>query len=830
MVYRSPVVSAAYGLLFFYWMLLFVYFVWTSDWSVADGWTEYSLSQALAIGCGSAFGLSAGLAIELVRRRLSLIKLEGDEVRGVACSLGPMPVVAGLKRAKQRPDSETFLMPEGVLPWYPKWKKSLLAMENDGVKVGEPYVRFVDAVMLVMAAEPGFPAGVKRVDKQGRDPFLVSDGGVSEPSGDEKKRTSAKRGEAADAAETNRGRVEPGQAARGDDRGSDPAGDQGQAGVSNAESHGAQGNEHESWVARKLKALFGWRGAKERPAKMPKGRSAELPHGGYTLLEHSHSVASVARQLALDWSFEKAVKQWDRAEKKRNNNRKIGKLNPSYRFNPKDPLITVIAFAHDIGKLETFVKGPNGEYSSSHKEHDAVGARMLARLPEFWDLSPKDRRIIQFVISTYHRDEDLRQHKDPVGFTDRIFTLQQLLIRADIETGRFELGLRNEEAMEDDVQSAEVDWTPLVWRTFSSLINEANRISSRHNEFRIGQKNVLGKTRPIVILNELSLRDEMERRLPRECVMSARKNQGDTSGLTSMILKALDINGVLCKQFDKYVLPATNAVWTVEFTGRDKQLDGPIATWKFAVIIDPTVKFMKLCELPNADSAPVIKKPAGNQSNGKIESSSFITTGFAEENDEDPREVNETFAGTARKSEAHRDSESVFRNSVGNSVSPLVQQVSDKMAGREPAQVKGAPGDTTAEKVKEIGAKRKAKLSGDGIPGMEEEDSPQARSGEGTGSKTSTGSEEDERRENLAMALMGLAARAAQGQVEGGRYVKGIVHIPLQDALKDFDGKALADGEMLQLLLDGKIAGVTVGLNEHDVFEMTITTQPNVET
>jgi hypothetical protein len=827
MVYRSPVVSAAYGLLFFYWTLLFVYFVWTSDWSIADGWVEYSASQATAIACGAAFGLSGGLAIEFVKRRLTLIKLEGDEVRGVACSLGPMPVVAGLPRAKELPDTTKFLMPQGVLAWYPKWRKSLLAMESGGVKVGAPYVRLVDAVMLVMAAEPGFPAGVKRVEKQERDPFLLSDGGVSEPV-DEKKRTATKRTESADATEPNHDRIEAGS--RSNDDGQRNA--TGQAGGAAVASDSASPGGHVEepgngfWLATTLDRLFGQGGAKGRGVKMQYGRSAALPHGGYTLLEHSHSVASVARQLALDWSFEKAVKQWDRAEKKRNNNRKIGKLNPSYRFNPKDPLITVIALAHDIGKLETFVKGRDGEYTSNQKEHDAVGARMLARLPEFWDLSPKDRRIIQFVISTYHRDEDLRQHKDPVGFSDRIFTLQQLLIRADIETGRFELGIKNDDAIEEDVPSAEVDWTPLVWRTFSSLINEANRISSRHNEFRIGQKNVLGKTRPIVILNELSLRDEMERRLPRECVMSARRNQGDTSGLTSLILKALDVNGVLCKQFDKYVLTADNAVWTVEFTGRDKQLDGPIATWKFAVIIDPTVKFMKLCELPNADSAPVIRKPAGNQSNGKIESSTFITTGFAEEIDEDPREVNETFAGTARKSESLRDSGSLFGNSLGNSVSPLVQQLSDKMAGREPAQGRASAAGTTADTVKEIGAKRKAKLRGDGIPGMEEEDSPPARSGNDKGNGPVDGAADEVRRDKLVKALMKLAARTAQGQVEGGRFAKGMVQIQLQDALKDIDGKVLADGELLQMLIDEKIEGVNVGANNQGVIELTINTTP----
>ena len=55
--------------------------------------------------------------------------------------------------------------------------------------------------------------------------------------------------------------------------------------------------------------------------------------------------------------------------------------------------------------------------------------------------------------------------------------------------------------------------------------------------------------------------------------------------------------------------------------------------------------------------------------------------------------------------------------------------------------------------------------------------------------------------------------------------MNGIVHIPLQDALKDDDGKALADGEMLQLLMDEKIAGVTVGANDDGVYEMTIKTR-----
>lgn len=553
--YRSPVVGAAGGLLGFYWGAGFLYWLWSNDWYFNDNWGAFTLSQLQAIVGGCVLGIGLAALAAYMSRRMAMLKVAGDTVSGVSINLGAMPMPPGPRAAEGELDLSELRLPEGVSRWHESWLPSMLKLQESGQKKGKVYVDLVVAILRVLAAHGDVPAGV-----------------VQKKVGDEPKTTD--------------------EEDEGDDEGRQKA-----------EAEPA------------LKRISAW-----LKTKWPKARVASAkgtvggPHGGHTLLEHSYSVASMALQVAKTWSFEDAVDQWNRSERMRGTFRKIGKKNGSYVFRKSDELVPIIALAHDLGKIKTFKQKADGSWFAAREDHDSLSAQMLMRIPEFWKLPRRERRITLLVVSTYHRDAELRRHVEHVGYEDRIFALLQLLIVADKAAGMLEEGKKStteEEAAEKD---EEEDWRPKVWTAFTQLINQANRIAPKHNQYRIGQKSVVGKDMPMIILNEMSVRKELERMLPKECLRYAQTRVGgDVNGLTALLLETLDKHGVLVKQWGGFVTAPTSAIWQVEFHGRDKEKQGPIAKWKFSILVDPREKFQNICEMANADSVPRIEGPTGNR-------------------------------------------------------------------------------------------------------------------------------------------------------------------------------------------------------------------------
>lgn len=556
--YRSPVVGAAAGLLGFYWGAGFLYWLWSNDWYFNDNWGAFTLSQLEAILGGCVLGVGfAGLAAYM-SRKMALLKVAGDSVSGVSINLGAMPMPPGPKAAEGDLDLSGLRLPEGVSRWHESWLPSMLKLQESGQKKGKVYVDLVVAIMKVLAAHGDVPAGV--APKKKADQTKATD---EEDEGEEDKRPKQE-------------------------------------------------------VKRPVERFKAWWQSKtQRKHPLPDSGMAERPHGGHTLLEHSYSVASMALQVAKSWSFEDAVEQWNRSERIRGTYRKIGKKNGSYVFRKSDELVPIIALAHDLGKIKTFKQKGDGTWYTAREDHDSLSAQMLMRIPEFWKLPRRERRITLLVVSTYHRDAELRRHVEHVGYEDRIFALLQLLIVADKAAGMLEEGKKSSEEQEVAEKDEEEDWRPKVWTAFTQLINQANRIAPKHNQYRIGQKSVVGKDKPMIILNEMSVRKELERMLPKECLRYAQTRVGgDVNGLTALLLETLDKHGVLVKQWGGFVTAPTSAIWQVEFHGRDKEKQGPIAKWKFSILVDPTEKFQNICEMPNADSVPRIEGPTGNRNEG----------------------------------------------------------------------------------------------------------------------------------------------------------------------------------------------------------------------
>ena len=116
-------------------------------------------------------------------------------------------------------------------------------------------------------------------------------------------------------------------------------------------------------------------------------QSVKGGHGGRSLLEHSLLVAFQMQNLAMKWTY---TGLRDRSGKRVS----LKLRDDNYKFDPMDPIVLIVGLAHDIGKIEAYLYDDTGEIVGSHHEHDLTGARMIARMPEMWDLPEADRQAM----------------------------------------------------------------------------------------------------------------------------------------------------------------------------------------------------------------------------------------------------------------------------------------------------------------------------------------------------------------------------------------------------------------------------------------------------
>lgn len=154
-------------------------------------------------------------------------------------------------------------------------------------------------------------------------------------------------------------------------------------------------------------------------------------HGGLSLQKHTENVLRTILVKSNKWSY-------------LGHRGKTGKIlfpliEPTYKFNPEDPLVALCAYAHDLGKVECYKLLPDGAVKEIKPNHDLVSGAMLIKLPEFWYLPKEDRDALKMSVSYYHHLSRL-----PLWPDDRTRALAELLIRSDVDTGKAE-GLQQNE-------------------------------------------------------------------------------------------------------------------------------------------------------------------------------------------------------------------------------------------------------------------------------------------------------------------------------------------------------------------------------------------------
>jgi hypothetical protein len=167
----------------------------------------------------------------------------------------------------------------------------------------------------------------------------------------------------------------------------------------------------------------------------PKLPASPVPggHGGASLIEHSFNVVKTMMEMAPKWSY--------RGHKNKRGEISFPLLDTTvreFRFQHGDPIVPLAAFAHDIGKTVCYRIVDDGSVREVRKNHDIEGAKLLRSLPEVMDLPWKDRMALLISCEYYHHIGSLPYS---TWIDDRARALIELLIAADIETGRREGGV-----------------------------------------------------------------------------------------------------------------------------------------------------------------------------------------------------------------------------------------------------------------------------------------------------------------------------------------------------------------------------------------------------
>ena len=324
-------------------------------------------------------------------------------------------------------------------------------------------------------------------------------------------------------------------------------------------------------------------------------------HGGRSLLEHSLLCAYLmAVDLAKDYSYNGTVYLPGKHKIK------IELANPNYRFDATDPVILIIGLAHDIGKIESFTfresdgrRVPDGMLP----QHDMIGSRMLARMPEFWALPWKDIQAILAAVAHYHRPMDLPMAPDHRALDDRSIALMELLIKADRQAGAIEnhgRKLTPEEearAMTAEDTGESIDATRL-YEEFCELLLEDGRVDGPSDRSSIGTyATVKGANTPLLVLHEETVRAALSARLRVD------QNIKDGAGryqLTTLLLEEIaareslrtshkieGIDGVDAGVLRHY--KPVNALWRASFFvhGNSGRQAKHIMDWPAAILLTP---------------------------------------------------------------------------------------------------------------------------------------------------------------------------------------------------------------------------------------------------
>ncbi|PMV96426.1 MULTISPECIES: HD domain-containing protein [unclassified Pseudomonas] len=332
-------------------------------------------------------------------------------------------------------------------------------------------------------------------------------------------------------------------------------------------------------------------------------------HGNRRLWEHCLAVADTALADAGTYVFDGVyVKARGKPKFKI-----IDLKNKEFRFDPQDPLIPILALAHDIGKLEAYVLEPDGSVKTKEEgsaltpqddnriSHDSLGARILARFPEYWALPGRDRTAINLVIGHYHHPSQFPVDRNGLSLDDRMTALMEYLILVDKKTGMAESNIT------DSLNELEIteEESSSIYHCFVDIITEFGRVNGTGDKARDSTLKIAQKHDGLIVVKEKDLRMLILAK------MGWSLDEGDGRyRVTLNLMSTLQEKGVLYTTHNHADMSRFLPMYSASF--RDSQTGAHMTTWEPVIIIRPvstTPELAGLTGLPNLGSKLDVERP-----------------------------------------------------------------------------------------------------------------------------------------------------------------------------------------------------------------------------
>jgi hypothetical protein len=193
--------------------------------------------------------------------------------------------------------------------------------------------------------------------------------------------------------------------------------------------------------ARALTDVYAVMEAKQNLPASPAGG-----HGGLSLIRHSMNVTASMLKMAPAWEYAGL------RDRKGNVIQPLHDINaPVHRLENTtalgEPILPLLAFAHDIGKVDCYALSETGVVTEILGGHGERGAALLRKMNSVMALPAADRDALLLGVEFYHHLSNMPMSK---WIPDRVRSLTALLYVADCDASAGETG--NNEPLEEALE------------------------------------------------------------------------------------------------------------------------------------------------------------------------------------------------------------------------------------------------------------------------------------------------------------------------------------------------------------------------------------------
>lgn len=255
-------------------------------------------------------------------------------------------------------------------------------------------------------------------------------------------------------------------------------------------------------------------------------------------------------------------------------------------------LTTLVAAAHEMGKLTAFKKSSKGEWvlakgTDKDGSQDKEAARILGMIDSWFALPAQERNAVMMAVKFHSTPRFLPEiDSDPSTYT----LARELLTRAE-DSKSVAVVEEKQKTLDSTRQTTGQDLPDVI---FNAFLQALPSLSFQNRGLPKGVAAVAWKTGVRVFLLEIRLRETVMNKLPpdvRGALVPNPKERSRLQPFTVELLKALETRGWLVRKINDVKLETKDAVWNVKAGKLD---------FKGVIVVDVPEEF--IAQLPADDS------------------------------------------------------------------------------------------------------------------------------------------------------------------------------------------------------------------------------------